>query len=259
MKYRFSYSQLSTFEQCELSWKLSRLDKLDQRTAGWFHQGTAAHTAIEEWLTDNSRDISNEFEWAYDTLIDEYSISHELDHLWMRGRGTVMNDLLNRRAAGAAQIKHFREWWKGAGFKVDIINGSPALETKVSYESDRWFLVGYVDALLTDQGGNHWVIDFKTGKSRSHNDGRQLALYKMILEKDNPDITYNMAYIYLNADGFPDFVPMSPEGFDEEHFIEAFDAMAEAIDEKKITGNWVASPPKPCFTCTVAHHCEEKE
>jgi CRISPR/Cas system-associated exonuclease Cas4 (RecB family) len=189
-----SYSQLSTFTNCERQWYLQYVKKLAPYQAS-IHAcfGTAMHETVQTWLeeiyhgkvkTANEMDLDS---MLYDNLIKAYksnkaqnghehfSTAEELNMFWLDGKH-ILNFLKKKRRA------YFST-------KSDKLAG---IETLLYQEiSPGVMFKGFIDLVFYNDNTEEWtIIDIKTSTSgwndyakKDDNKIAQILLYKEFFSK----------------------------------------------------------------------------
>lgn len=160
---RWSYSSLSTYEECPAKWKYSYIDKLPDPPSAAMERGTRLHEMCETVLNDH----------AAATPTDLAGIAQVLERL-------KANDAKSEKAW------RLNSEWKPV-----------STETLTAKHAQTWVL-GIIDVHFLKNGALH-IYDFKSGKPyASHK--KQLELYALIGLAIFPEAeTVECGAIYIDA------------------------------------------------------------
>lgn len=111
-----SFSQWAELNQCQYRYYLHRIEHVPQIQAAWTAQGTAVHTAMENWERGNRK---APVEAVQDTFRDEYDleISKSIDkepnlrHWFASGPYEADEDIPRRAQLGVEQIEKSLKWY----------------------------------------------------------------------------------------------------------------------------------------------------
>ena len=215
-----SHSQFTTYNDCNLKWKLRYIDKLGT-FVGNIHTlfGTAMHTVIQEYLSV----MYNKSIVAADKLNMESRLKEEMVTEFTKikeGKGVLpctQDEMTEFYQDGIAIIQHFRKYrnkyfmkqnWELVGIEVPI---NYELPNKIKF-------IGYMDVVIYDKVRDRYkIIDIKTStmgwnkwQKADKNKTDQLLLYKQFYSKefdvpmDRIDVEYFIVKrkLYENTD-FP--------------------------------------------------------
>lgn len=196
----YSHSQLSTYEECPLKYKLCYRDKIKRGTEGVeAFLGSRVHDTLKKAYDDAQLTKVN----ALPDLLSYYDTIW--DQNWHDEIVVTRKDITpgHYKALGKKMIETY--YAKYAPFNSDTII---ATEMQVSFSLDdslKYRLTGYIDRLSRDSDGVYHIHDYKTsahlpGQSDADND-RQLALYHIGITKKWPDIKeVRLVWHYLAFD-----------------------------------------------------------
>ena len=228
---RISYSQLSTFVDCPMKWKLRYVDKISKSESNiYLVFGTAMHETIQSYLEvmynisvkkANEMDLN---EILQKNLIKEFEIAKEKD-----GKEPCTLEQLKEFFEDGTKIldwvsKYRSDYFKQRGYK--LIGCEIPVDVKIK-NNLQW--VGFLDLVILDEKNNVIrIYDIKTStmgwnkwQKRDQNKTQQLLLYKQFYSKqynhpiEKIDVEYFIVKrkLYENLD-FPQkriqkFVPAS--------------------------------------------------
>jgi len=197
----YSHSRLSCFEQCQLKYKLSYIDKIEAKVEDTIEAflGTIVHETLEELY----RDLQNQKENTLEELIKIY------ENQWEKSWDDSIQII--KKKYTAEQYKN-----KGKKFIKDYYNRykpftqdkTIGLEERIIIdldESGNYKLQGYIDRLVETEDDHYEIHDYKTSarlpKQKDLDYDRQLALYAIGINdnyKDCEDI--ELVWHYLAFD-----------------------------------------------------------
>ena len=278
-----SHSQFTTYNDCNLKWKLRYIDKLGT-FVGNIHTlfGSAMHTVIQEYLSV----MYNKSIVAADKLDMESRLKEEMVTEFTKvkeGQDVLpctQEEMMEFYQDGIAILQHFRKYrnkyfmkqnWELVGVEVPIIKG-------VQEGVD---VMGYLDVVLRNKiSGRVVIIDLKTAtrgwtdfQKKDFNKKSQLLIYKkfyselfdvsldkidvyfLILKRKiakNPDFPITRLQKFEPANGVPS-INKTMKKF-EEFRTEVFDDSGNYLLER----NYSAKPGKPCKFCEFynTEYCE---
>jgi putative RecB family exonuclease len=196
----YSHSQLSTYEECPLKYKLSYIDKIKRDTAGIeAFMGSMVHEALKKCYDDARLTRI----MTIDGLLAYY------DNLWQQNWhdeiAITKPDLTadHYRATGRKLLEAYHR--RHAPFDADITLGT---EKRLNFTLDdegNYKMAGIIDRLARTADGVCWIHDYKTSAflpSQADADkDRQLALYHIGIKRLWPDIKeIKLVWHYLAFD-----------------------------------------------------------
>lgn len=166
-KTTYSYSRLTTFEQCNYSYFKQYILKENGSDNVYSLLGSVTHDVVEA-LQENKMTIEeglNKFddEWELARVLGFKFISNKVEENYI------------------ASIRHYI-----ANFEP-IHGTSCEIEKKIELDVDGHKLVGYIDLVIHNSDGTVSIYDFKTSskfeKSKLDKYGRQLVIYALAMEQ----------------------------------------------------------------------------
>jgi hypothetical protein len=270
-----SHSQFTTYNDCNLKWKLRYIDKLGT-FVGNIHTlfGSAMHTVIQEYLSVmyNKSIVAADKE----EMVTEFTKVKEGQDVLP----CTQEEMMEFYQDGIAILQHFRKYrnkyfmkqnWELVGVEVPIVKG-------VQEGVD---VMGYLDVVIRNKiSGRIVIIDLKTAtrgwtdfQKKDFNKKSQLLIYKkfyselfdvpldkidvyfLILKRKiakNPDFPITRLQKFEPANGVPS-INKTMKKF-EEFRTEVFDDSGNYLLER----NYSAKPGKACKFCEFynTEHCE---
>jgi putative RecB family exonuclease len=196
----YSYSQLNTYGNCPLQYKLRYRDRIKRYTEGVeAFLGKMVHQTLEKCYNDVrlTHPVSLPELHAYYESIWQQNWHDEI--AIVREGVTAKNYL----AQGRQMLERY--YHRYAPFQSDITLGT---EVRLNFSldgSDRYKFIGYVDRLCRAADEVYEIQDYKTGgrlpTQAEADDDRQLALYQIGLRQRWPDVTaVRLVWYYLAFD-----------------------------------------------------------
>ena len=278
-----SHSQFTTYNDCNLKWKLRYIDKLGT-FVGNIHTlfGTAMHTVIQEYLSV----MYNKSIVAADKLNMESRLKEEMVTEFTKIKESngvlpcTQDEMTEFYQDGIAIIQHFRKYrnkyfmkqnWELVGIEVPILK-----DVQEGVE-----MMGYLDVVIRNKiSGKIVIIDLKTAtrgwtdfQKKDFNKKSQLLIYKKFYSDmfDVPLDKIDVMFLILKRkiakqSDFPisrlqRFEPANGK-VSVNKTMKAFTEFREAIyDEKgnhKTDRTYNASPGSACKFCEFVktEHCE---
>jgi len=196
----YSHSQLSTYEECPLKYKLHYRDRIKRDTEsveGFL--GTMVHETLKKCYDDIRLTKLNTLEQllsCYDNLWQQN---------WHESIAITRQDVSaeHYHALGRKMVETY--YGRYAPFDTDVTIGT---EMRLLFSldgGDRYRLTGYIDRLSRTDDGVYHIHDYKTsGHLPSQEDAdtdRQLALYQIGIQQKWPDIKdFRLVWHYLAFD-----------------------------------------------------------
>jgi putative RecB family exonuclease len=179
----YSHSKLSTFEQCQLKYKLRYIDKIKPLIEKTIesHLGSAVHDTLE-WIY-NSVNKHPENPPTLDDIINHYIESWQRDYsdkILVVKKQLTQKDYLNKGIQFLAD--YFQEHYP---FK----DGTIECEKEITIELDEnTKLRGFIDRLVYNiEEGQYEIHDYKTAgtlpSQEKMDEDRQLALYSIAIKE----------------------------------------------------------------------------
>jgi len=248
-----SFSALEQYTNCGKSFELSRVKGLPALTAAWFTQGTAEHTALEDWeRSDRVINPVERFFSEYDTGISEQLEAHPDEHDWLRGgRKSRERDIAERRERGAEQVAAYTAWAERQPWRVwKLPDESLALEVPFTVDlGGGQQVTGYIDAVWEWESGAVEPVDYKSGTKKPEHP-RQLGIYRVaLMETFGLTVTHGRFVMLKDLS----CSPVDVRRYDKAYLAELYGAAKRGI----AAGVFLPRPSNGCFTCTVKPHCRE--
>lgn len=167
---RLSYSAISTYQKCPLSYKFLYVDKLPTKPSHHLSFGSSIHAALEFFYRV-------EVPEPYDLK----RLLSELDNVWLRdGYENDAQEQEYKEKGRAILTQFYRE--NAPTFNVPV-----AVEKRFSLDMDGITLAGIIDRIDRLEGGGLEIIDYKTNgklppKTKINTD-LQLPIYHMAAEQ----------------------------------------------------------------------------
>ena len=249
----YSHSQLSTYEECPLKYKLRYRDKIkrDVESVEAF-LGGIVHEALKKCY-DHVR-------LARLATLDELFASY--DNLWQQKwhdgivitrKGVTADDY---RALGRKMIETYYQ--RHAPFDQDITIGT---EMRIRFSLDdggRYQFQGVIDRLARTQGGIYHIHDYKTSaylpSQEDIDNDRQLAFYQIGVQKRWPGVQeVQLIWHYLAFD----CRLMSQRS--QEKIAELAEETIRLIDELEATEEFLPKESDYCKWCEYPDLCPTRK
>jgi putative RecB family exonuclease len=267
-----SVSQLQSFADCGLKYRLQRRESVSPQPQWAFIGGRALHAAIEEMERQAARVPSDD--WA------SVRSSLDLDQLWQTHLHREMSGTMQANPdwpmdswrASARGAEHYT-WWRAEG--IDMLNryvawrtelardwaiartpdGTPIIEYEFMLDVDGVPVKGVIDQAWRHRGtGQIMIIDVKAGKSKPDDD-LQLRTYGQALVGvgiavlNGPD-DWSGAYWQARKGALTEPVPVAAPGtWAEIHY------RVHAMDAADRANIHLPRPSSFCGGCSVKHAC----
>jgi len=251
-----SVSQLGNMTKCGYSWYLEKVARVPQKTAAWFIQGSAVHTAIEQYEMSgralNTLEAADAFEWAWDEEYDKTLKKVPSESMWMRGgKKTRDQDARERRAKGRQQAIDYvlangldNEWQP-----VEIVPGYPGVEVGFDLDFDGVKVIGFIDQVRRSRKtGKIRVLDVKTGTYQPTSP-YQFGTYKIAVEHILGEDVEEGSY-WMCKDN-KESKPKPLKRFTRDKVAYWYKTMDDMVKNRTFQAN-----PGDCFTCTVKPYCK---
>ncbi len=196
----YSHSQLSTYEECPLRYKLHYRDRIKRDTESVeSFRGTMVHETLRKCYEDTRLMKAN----TLDDLLAYYNKIWREN--WHDSIQIVKPDFTqeNYRAQGEKMIEAYYERY--SPFNLDLTIGT---EVRLSFSLDdegKYRMTGFIDRLSRAQDEVYEIHDYKTsahlpGQAEADSD-RQLALYHIGIQRKWPNIeNIRLIWHYLAFD-----------------------------------------------------------
>lgn len=184
-----SYSKISTFNSCPLSYKYRYIDKLPTRPSHYLSFGNSLHSAIEE------------FQKRFDSNADRRHLVELLEKHWIsEGYRENNEDEQKWKEKGLKYLtENFYNWYIEQCKQFE----QEKIEERFRIENSTYILTGKIDRIdRNKKTGKYRIIDFKTGKVPRINDLKkdlQLYIYFFSIKHFDisPDQVEAVSYFYL--------------------------------------------------------------
>lgn len=179
----WSFSELDQWKGCQLSYKLQRIDRIQQEHSSYAMYGSLAHDIQEKYILG---------EIDYKNMLQEFKSR--------LSRMKALGVFLPKDSKGGTSIQEGYEKAVKDYFKhnyTDITNTKNyRVEVEVFESINNNYIIGFIDLLkIKRKVGEVFycdIIDFKTSTMYSKKEmkerARQLLLYKYLIEKQYPNI-----------------------------------------------------------------------
>lgn len=247
---QYSHSKLSTFEQCNLKYKLKYLDKLipDFESTIEAHLGSSVHATLE---------------WIYTKILE--GIIPELDQIIEFYTNEWQKNYISNFKIVKSYLKPEDYFNKGVKFLIDYFithhpfkDGTLELEKKITLklkQDSPHIIVGFIDRLVFNKDTNEYEIhDYKTAsflptKDKFEED-RQLALYALaIKELYGKDKEILLVWHYLNHN------QKITSKRTEEQYEELRQKINNLIEKIESTKEFPPNPSVLCEWCEYKKQC----
>ncbi|MCL2150371.1 MAG: PD-(D/E)XK nuclease family protein [Dehalococcoidia bacterium] len=248
----YSHSQLSTYENCPLKYKLCYRDKIKRGTEGVeAFLGSRVHEVLQRCYDDTRRGKLD----SLDELLAYY------DALWEKN----WHDGITITRAGFT-ADHYRDsghkmlssyYARHAPFKRDVTLATEML-IPFSLDGGRHRLRGYIDRLSRTPDGTYYINDYKTSAhlpSQEEADAdRQLALYQIGIQQRWSRVgTVQLIWHYLSFDC--ELVSHRSAGM----LAELEQATARLIDEIEAAQDFPPQESALCNWCEYPDLCPSRK
>lgn len=263
-----SFSQLQTYLDCGVKFKLSYIDRVEREPQGALIGGSLVHRIIElsereEWWTDEANFASEYVDpegnvdppgvaiRAYQHgLESDVAAAGGADRCRWGGRGDG-EDYTWWRKQGEFMLRRYqatREAMDGDGW--DAIDGGTEMRVEANLPGVSTPVVGYLDKFLMHADGEPVIVDWKTGRI-GNADPRQFATYsRLILETTGVVVEKGVAVFLRAADAgrrvgkvnFAKLVERMPESYAD---------LVRGIE----AGIFAPRPSDFCKSCSVRASC----
>lgn len=246
---KMSVSRLTRYKACPQAYKLDKIDKVWQKPAAWFVQGSAFHDAAEAYeLSDRAMtldELEEKYTEAFWTHQDDALSKTPNTKLWYwSGPYDGKADLVRRYGKGKEQLGKLVQWLEQhpEDKPQELPNGAKAVEVPFEIDLNGIPIRGYIDAI------NERVRDYKTGNRKG--DTLQLETYKVAAKKQY-DIDVNEGDFWYGVSGKAS-IPVDLSGVTEESLEEVYRPVYDDI----LAGKFDPTPDADtCNFCSVKWAC----
>lgn len=241
----YSYSQLTSFEECPYGYYLQRIEHLQQAPNGFAEQGTLIHELIDEWAKGliATEDLSEEYKRRY----PDYVVTQFPRMLAAKGYAEKTYD---------AGLRYFENF--------DCFNDLKIIGTETEFHTDiagRRF-VGVVDMVAEDKdSGQLVVLDHKSKslnsfKKDEDNMYRQQLLYSKYVYETYGKWPDMMMFNLFKEDGMRMSRPFSK--FDYDKAVAWAGKIMDQIESFEML-DWLEKKDESDFfcqnLCNMRQHC----
>jgi DNA helicase-2/ATP-dependent DNA helicase PcrA len=244
----FSYSAFAAYEKCPAQYAFNYVYRIpSSRTVAAFSFGTSAHAAFEAFTKErrerlargepppNRRDLERLFqaEWPAGKFGDQTT-----EETYSRRVGTLLDNFWEGELEGIGEALH-----EELSFSLTIEPDDGSAPFTINGQIDR------VDRLPT---GGIEIVDYKTGRVESQtgvDKSLQLSVYALAARDALELGTPERVTLYFTEAA----TRRSTTRTDEELNAARDDLVARAARIR--SGDFVATPGKPCWTCDYASMC----
>jgi putative RecB family exonuclease len=250
-----SVSQLQQYQKCGYAFYLQRVARVWQRPAAWLPQGTAFHSAAEEYEKSDRTMTLAEMEEAFRThyaadvnrLCDE---TPRLDFWFRSGPYDGEKDIERRYKKGLEQVERYHRYYEETHPEQTIWvapDGTPGIELSFNIGLGGVRVRGFIDAVVIAYG-RVIVRDNKTGKKPGNE--LQLAVYAEAIRQTYGE-PINHGDYWMAEKGKPTVLYDLFEWGSYELATE-FDAMDQGVKAERFEPQ---PDPDKCMFCPVSHAC----
>ncbi|MFE8916864.1 RecB family exonuclease [Streptomyces globisporus] len=254
-----SVSQTEQYEKCGYRFYLQRVERVQERPAAWSFQGTAFHSAGEEYersgRTKSEEEMVQLFSDQYSALVNKAMQKEPNLDWWMTAmKKPAGQDIEDRYKLGQSQVREYVRWSEVHQPRIAWIekgpDAVPALEFYFKVELGGIQVRGYIDQLVEDdeEPGQYRVRDLKTGATKS---AFQLETYKVAVEKQLGLEVNSGDWWTGKTGGLSPKKPLDLSEVTEEQVAARYVAMDQGVKAGKFEPN----PGFDCGFCSVSHAC----
>jgi hypothetical protein len=259
-KRKWSVSQLGTYAGCGQAWKLEKVDRVPQRQAGWFIQGSAVHAAIEAYERSGRAlyvdEAQESYLWHWDNELAQARVKQPSDSMFMKGgKKSVQKDLEDRKELGLTQVAEYisenpvdglwapfeiapDQYSVEVGFEIDFSATYPTSDVVVR---------GYIDCIKENRQTGEWRIeDWKTG-TKTPSDPYQMMTYAIACGSVFRVQPASLGW-WMCKDR--EFVPFDMSAFNYADVSSWYHQLSRGAENEVFLPN-----PKDCFVCGSKPYC----
>jgi putative RecB family exonuclease len=236
---RLSYSALSAYEKCPLSYRFQYVDGMEVEPTPYLSFGKSLHAALE-WLYGRSTPEPPTLE----------GLLSYLDECWL-GEGYASPE------EERSFLDHGREVLTLFYYKnVEEFRLPVAVEERFELDKGGFILSGVIDRVDRNPDGSYEIIDYKTSRrlpelSRLRGD-LQLPIYQMACSEMWGVTPSKLSFYYLVHNQRYSTRPYDEEGL--AHVMQRLETAADAISRQVFP----ATPNHLCPWCSFQDICPEK-
>lgn len=236
---RLSYTALSSYENCPLSYRFQYVDGLEVEPTPYLSFGRSMHAALE-WLYGRSTPEPPTLE----------GLLSFLDSCWSREGYSSQEEERSFREHGREVLTRF--YYKN----VDDFRLPIAVEERFELDMGGFILSGVMDRVDCNPDGTYEIIDYKTSRrlpelSRLRED-LQLPIYQLACREIWGITPSKLSFYYLVHNQRYSTRPRDESGL--ARVRERLETVAEAISH----GDFHATPNRLCPWCSFQDVCPER-
>jgi DNA helicase-2/ATP-dependent DNA helicase PcrA len=182
-----SYSQINTYEECPLGYKLGCIYKIPAKPQPYFSFGTSIHLALRRFFEEVLEDRNP----SLDDLLGLYNEYWEKDGYILKAQEEAYR-AQGKECLAAVYARHRASEIKPL-----------QLEWKFTLPVGPHFVHGYIDRIDPTSEGGCEVLDYKTGKSQAQKDvdtDLQLSLYALAVKECLGLVPERLSLYFLSSD-----------------------------------------------------------
>lgn len=251
-----SVSQLTKYANCSEEYRLSYVDKVnDRKPAAWLAQGTAFHIAVDGWEASGRSalfDIGGTYRLIYAQEIAAMRSNEPDTKKWLSGpRTNVEDDIKAREERGVQQLQNYVDYAENNAFVIqDIDDFTLAIEVPFEIEIGGILVKGAIDQILQLPDGVE-VRDLKTGNREA---GKiQLAVYVHAVEKIFGWPVKKASFFYAKDARVVTVSRQELDRYDDKYLTDLFQTLEVGIENKV----FIPNPGPSCMMCPVRKGCRE--
>jgi DNA helicase-2/ATP-dependent DNA helicase PcrA len=236
---RLSYSALSSYENCPLSYRFQYVDGLEVEPTPYLSFGKSLHAALE-WLYGRSTPEPPSLE----------GFLSYLDTCWSSEGYANPDEERSFLGHGREMLTRFY-YTNIENFRLPV-----AVEERFEIDKGDFVLSGVIDRVDRNPDGSYEIIDYKTGRRlpevRRLREDLQLPIYQLACREIWGITPSKLSFYYLAHNQRYSTRPYDENGL--ARLIERLDAVAEAISR----GDFPATPNRLCPWCSYGDICPRK-
>ena len=173
----WSFSRLSSFQQCPYQWKLQYIDCAKGENNAFAEFGLLSHKILEKYAKDELELF--ELSMVYDEKYDDF-----IEHKFPYNKHVDLNESYKK------QGKDYFDNFSGFG-DYEIIS----IEEEFEFVMDNIKIKGLLDLLVKDKDGNYHIIDHKSSDPKSAKSAKAKEYWKQM--------TLYAIWVYVKYGVFP--------------------------------------------------------